>query len=241
MCSYDAMGHLYGAASDAIHAIEYAMSKGAAIINNSWRLLPSVTADGIQHPTVDEINNLTVAIQMTNCQPMYPNCKPALFVAAAGNALPGESENNDLVNGKVYPASINVSNVIVVAATNQTDALWVDSHYGPTTVHIAAPGVNIDSTSLGNQNNGISATSGTSMAAPHVAGCAALLQARSSAISSSLLSVTDLKNKILNNADPIVGLMVIGGRRLNCAQAMSSVPSYGDTTPPASPTGLTLR
>lgn len=60
-----------------------------------------------------------------------------LFCAAAGN----ESSNNDA--DPVYPAGYRLPNMIVVAATTQTDTLASFSNYGATTVDIAAPGDNI--------------------------------------------------------------------------------------------------
>ena len=43
----------------------------------------------------------------------------------------------------------NDSRIIEVAATDQNNNLWVDSNYGPNTVQIAAPGVNIPVMSVG--------------------------------------------------------------------------------------------
>ena len=63
-----------------------------------------------------------------------------IFCAAAGN----NSANNDTT--PTYPASYGLANMIVVAATDQNDALASFSDYGPTTVDLAAPGVNILST-----------------------------------------------------------------------------------------------
>jgi subtilisin family serine protease len=60
-----------------------------------------------------------------------------VFCAAAGN----NSANND--STPFYPASYRLPNMIVVAATDQNDALASFSDYGGTTVDIAAPGVNI--------------------------------------------------------------------------------------------------
>ncbi len=63
-----------------------------------------------------------------------------IFCAAAGN----ETANNDTTPS--YPASYRLSNMIVVAASDQNDALASFSNYGATTVDIAAPGTNIYST-----------------------------------------------------------------------------------------------
>ncbi|OYW71619.1 MAG: hypothetical protein B7Z37_27275 [Verrucomicrobia bacterium 12-59-8] len=63
-----------------------------------------------------------------------------LFCAAAGN----DSANNDTTAD--YPGNYRLANMIVVAATDQNDALASYSNYGATTVDIAAPGSNILST-----------------------------------------------------------------------------------------------
>ncbi|NIN67140.1 MAG: S8 family serine peptidase, partial [Anaerolineae bacterium] len=83
-----------------------------------------------------------------------------LIVAAAGNG------GGDFVD---YPARF--PEVMAVAATDESDNRAGFSDYGPE-VEVAAPGVNIYST-LWNDKYGWK--SGTSMAAPHVAGQAALI------------------------------------------------------------------
>ncbi|HVL32227.1 MAG TPA: S8 family serine peptidase [Actinomycetota bacterium] len=63
-----------------------------------------------------------------------------LFVVAAGNA----TNNNDI--SATYPCNYASSNLLCVAATDQSDRLASFSNFGATTVHLAAPGVNILST-----------------------------------------------------------------------------------------------
>lgn len=113
-----------------------------------------------------------------------------LFVAAAGN----NSSNND-VEGYI-PANYNAEsdNVISVAAINPVGTRASFSNFGPTRVDIAAPGTGILSTYPG---EGYRPLSGTSMAAPHVAGAAALLLAFRPS-----LSVADLKHALLSTTDP---------------------------------------
>ena len=60
-----------------------------------------------------------------------------IFCCAAGNS----SSDNDTT--PFYPANYRLSNEIVVAATDQNDALASFSDYGTNTVDLGAPGVNI--------------------------------------------------------------------------------------------------
>ncbi|PYR47170.1 MAG: hypothetical protein DMF95_17015, partial [Acidobacteria bacterium] len=124
-----------------------------------------------------------------------------LFVTAAGNS----GGNNDTL--LTYPCSYDVSNIVCVAATDQNDALAWFSNYGRGTVHIAAPGVDILSTVPGNQYQTLS---GTSMAAPHVAGTIALLYADDPAADWRLI-----RNRLLSGAETTWGALntTITGRR----------------------------
>ncbi len=124
-----------------------------------------------------------------------------LIVAAAGNS----GQNSDLY--PLYPAASTQDNVISVAASTQTDGLASFSNFGANSVDLAAPGVNIFSTTL---SQGYTYASGTSMATPHVAGMAAIL----TSVNSSL-TYADIKSALLRGVDTSAafsGKMTSGGR-----------------------------
>jgi thermitase len=122
-----------------------------------------------------------------------------LYVAASGN------EGNDA--GGVLPCNLPQPNVVCVGASDYHDQRPSFSNYGATSVDLFAPGVRIMSTLPGEDYD---YQTGTSMAAPHVAGEAALLLG-----SAPWLGTQQLKDLILGTVDPrpgLTGLSVTGGR-----------------------------
>lgn len=116
---------------------------------------------------------------------------PMLFVTAAGNT----GANNDTT--PMYPANYALPNVMSVTFINEYGALTTKSNYGEKTVDIAAPGMNILSTVVG----GYESLSGSSMAAPHITGLAAMLYS-----CSNHLSPKSVKDVITMNVKPLVSL-----------------------------------
>ena len=149
-----------------------------------------------------------------------------LFVFAAGNY----SNNND--SYPFYPCSYTASNIICVAATDQNDSMADFSNYGTASVDLGAPGVNVYSDAPYGRYQFLS---GTSMAAPHVSGAAALLASTYVGEGPAFW-----KEALLSTVEPLPGLAgkTVTGGRLNAAAAIR----YGDPYPPettilSAPTG----
>ncbi len=168
----------FGNGSDAIECINYMIDMkkthniNVKVCNNSW-----------------SSSNYSSALRSAI---FFAKEADILFVASAGN----NGKDNDVL--PVYPANYDVKNVVSVASTDHNDNLASDSNYGATTVDIAAPGVNIYSTTRDNTYNFLS---GTSMAAPHVSGTAALLWSKDEKLTFNII-----RNKILLLVDPLPAL-----------------------------------
>jgi subtilisin family serine protease len=149
-----------------------------------------------------------------------------LFVSAAGNT----GDDNDVLSLRRYPCGYDRPTEICVTASGQNDTLPSWANYGANTVDLAAPGDNIYST-LRNGAYGI--ISGGSMAAPQVAGTAALI------LSTGSYTATALKAQILNNVDPVPALqgLVRTGGRLDVCKA---IPGCSSGTPPPAPVNTAL-
>lgn len=186
-----------GTLANAVLAIEYATKMGVHVMNNSWG------GDEYSETMVAAIRKASAA--------------GVLFVVAAGN----NSSNNDV--SLDYPSSYDIDNIISVGATDADGELAGFSNYGAKTVHIAAPGAQILSTFPGNTYGVLD---GTSMAAPYVAGAAALIKARF-----PFLKARELKTRLLGGSVPTQALQgkVVAGL-LNIDNALDD-----DQSAPAAP------
>ncbi|MEO1615850.1 MAG: S8 family serine peptidase [Planctomycetota bacterium] len=200
------LGPFGGTLSDAIESVNYATAMkrdygvNVRLTNNSWG------GGGFSQALSD-------AIAASRNADM-------LFIAAAGN----DARNND--SSPAYPASYNLDNIISVAATTSSDELASFSNYGVSRVDLGAPGASILSTTP-NDNYGY--LSGTSMAAPHVAGVAALGYSIN-----PTASYQEMRGAILSGTDriaPLIGRTATGGR-LNAHNTLVQLGFFGQLVTP---------
>lgn len=135
------------------------------------------------------------------------NCN-SLVIAAAGNS------NNGI---PFYPASYTY--VMGVAASNINDIKWTNSSYGYT-VDLSAPGQDIYSTWAGSS---FVTSSGTSMASPLVAGCAAFVASYYPTL--SYLQIAERLRNTTDYIDTISGNIaytnMLGTGRVNLYRAIT--------------------
>jgi len=163
----------YGDSTTLAEAIRYAAEQGAQVINMSLGGLAACPS------------SLQEAVN-------YAYQSGVVLVAAAGN------HGDPTDNGDVFPA--NCEHVLGVAATEPNDAVAGYSNYG-NHVNVAAPGSEIYSTGwpgdfLTDCSSGYCYKWGTSMATPHVAGLAALIQTRYPAYTPDQVASAILDNAV---------------------------------------------
>lgn len=173
-----------------IAALDFARDHGADIINASFG------GPGFSQAELDAINDLAG--------------NGILYVAAAGN----DDSNTDVARLN-YPANYDAPNIVSVAATNRQDNIASFSQYGALTTDVAAPGLQIVTTS----NTGYATApgiSGTSFSAPYTAGIAALIRSVYPAA-----TYGEVKARLIEGAEPAgaVNLRTAGGR-VNAARAL---------------------
>jgi serine protease len=192
--------------TDIAEAVRYAADNGARVSNNSYG-----------GPGGRRGDTLYRAIH-------YAADKGHLFVAAAGN----QSRNNDRSARRSYPASYDLSNILAVASSDTGGGLSWYSNYGARSVDVAAPGDSILSTLPAGRYGTMD---GTSMAAPHVAGTAALLLSGNAG-----LTTAQLKGALLVGADSngYLARKSTSGGRLNARKSYlaSTGPSFAEEITP---------
>ena len=146
-----------------------------------------------------------------------------LFVAAAGN----DGADADAV--PTYPCAYDLPNVLCVTASNDADGRPAFANVGARNVDLAAPGTAITGPVPG---GGWGTASGTSVAAPHVTGVAALLLARE-----PRARATDLAAALLAGATPALAFagLTVSGARLDAARALQVVNATPAPAPAPTP------
>ena len=187
----DAGGDCYSSAI--APAINYAWQNFAIAINLSLGNAPTTSYDTLQFEAIKNArdNNMVV-------------------VASAGNLGVNLENPGQLVS----PACIPFANVIAVGSTNSADSRSGFSNYGQYRVELGAPGESI----LGFTPSGsFQYYTGTSQAAPHVAGALELVKSKY-----PWESYAGIKDRVLMGVDSIASLNAVfrTGGRLNLATSL---------------------
>eukprot|EP00922_Rhytidocystis_sp_ex-Travisia-forbesii_P019899 GHVS01029375.1.p1 GENE.GHVS01029375.1~~GHVS01029375.1.p1 ORF type:complete len:1165 (+),score=225.06 GHVS01029375.1:430-3495(+) len=188
-----------GDVSQAIPAIEYALSNNAKVITNSWGGIPSAGGARILEALLHEV---------------VQDSADSTLVIASGN------DGVNITNSPYYPASFLTDNSITVGAYDAAGRVPSWANYGNRNVHLSAPGQNITSTWTG---TGYRMSSGTSMAAPMVSGVAALVLSVN-----PYLMPQQVVDIIVQTVTPDAALnpFSITGGRLNAWRAVTLAPAY---------------
>ncbi|MEV4426192.1 S8 family peptidase [Streptomyces sp. R-07] len=195
------------------------------------------------NPTPAKVINMSLGGASSTCPSVYQTAingaisRGTTVVVAAGNS-------NANASG-FTPA--NCTGVITVASTNRAGSRSYYSNYG-TIVDVAAPGgetrnatdtpgtvTTPENAIYSTLNSGLTTQStetykpyqGTSMAAPHIAGLAALLKS-----AKSTLTPAEIESAIKNTARPLPGTCT-GGCGTGIADSAKAVDSVLNTTPPS--------
>jgi Tol biopolymer transport system component/subtilisin family serine protease len=213
-----------GSTADLLNALAYAKSmrlqwessggtKGAniRILNNSYG------GDRFSQAELDAIRALSDA--------------GILFVVSAGN----EGLSNDLF--PVYPANYISPNLISVAASAGGGYKKFSSNSGEATVNVTAPGEYILSTT---PKNTYDFFSGTSMAAPHVSGSAALVCAQFPGITVQRLRAVIMYSGYVAPWQYQYVYPISTGRAVDAGKALQSA-NPADVTPPGAVTNLAAQ
>lgn len=197
-------------AANAAAAIRFAASKGPAVINLSFDL-------GIGSNELREAFRSACSTDDT------------LIVVAAGNT---GSDNDQYPLVPACYADECRDRVIVVMATDWYDGRPIFSNFGNTSVDLAAPGVGIVTTraqvSLGKESKKYGRYTGTSVAAAHVAGAAALLKSQN-----PKRGAREIKQLLMNSVDRSPWLKCVSGGRLNLSRAACGAKAASRVARPA--------
>lgn len=191
-----------------IAGIYYAVDNGAQVINASLQRLNT------------HLDSLKEAIE-------YANSQNVVFISASGNdTLDLSIEGND-----IFPGEIDSPNVINIAATNSSNRLASYSNFGKAEVDVAAPGGDqfepiYSLATMNAHDNEFVGSGGTSMAAPIVAGVAALLIEADPS-----LTPTEVRKILMTSGSDIEELAdVVGsGKLLDAQKALEATVAHATT------------
>ncbi len=212
-----------GSSSAIIAAVDYAISNGVRVTNNSY-------GNFDKQRLGDDFLFAMIAAAGEAQQ---------LFVASAGN----DASDNDQV--PYYPGAFDLDNIIVVAAHTEDGGLRPSSQYGRNTVDLAAPGDAYDPPGFYVNEAGEQVPScqrhwgqvfgGTSAAAPFVSGVIALMLSSgmthsglpedAAPVNGTDLTAQQIKNLLLNSVTPEDELRdrVVSGGRLNAFRSLNNL------------------
>ena len=154
--------------SDIARGVKYAADNGAVIINNSWGYDPGIYYGDNEYESWDSVLKNAFTYFKNNAR-LEGAMEGGLVVFAAGNETYSEAS---------YPGAYR--DYISVSAMSSDYKATYYTNYGPG-VNVCAPGgdanyagwLTISSVSI-TEKDGYEYMQGTSMACPHVSGCAAL-------------------------------------------------------------------
>ncbi|WP_187645518.1 S8 family serine peptidase [Streptomyces sp. TRM49041] len=231
------LGKCGGSSADIADAITWA----------SGGNVPGIPAN----PNPAQVINMSLGGQSASCPSVYRNAING--AVSRGTTVVVAAGNSDANASGFTPA--NCANVITVASTSREGNRSYYSNYG-STVDVSAPGgetrratdtpgtvTTPENGILSTLNSGATVQStenykpyqGTSMAAPHIAGLAALLKS-----AKSTLTPADIESAIKSNARPLPGTCS-GGCGAGIADATKTVNAVtGGGTPTEPGTGTTF-
>ncbi len=193
---------LIGTYANAVHADVANASLGVGVAQARILVVPLIKLGGGEESDkalIDEMAVYFVTEAVKAQQSLATSSKATLFVYASGN----EASDNDVF--PTSPANSGLENTMSVGASIDYKGIASFSNFGRKTVDVLAPGVGIVSSVPG---NGHMALSGTSQAAPFVAGVAAGIKDANPALAPKDMKAiligtvdikADLKNKVLSS------------------------------------------